>query len=65
MREPEYSDAKEMSKKHAVLCVVQRGGATAVAPVRFLAMSLGDDALLPIQRTSHQVMELHAVQSAV
>ena len=65
MREPEYSDAKEMSKKHAVLCVVQRGGAAAVASVRFWATSLGDATLLPIQGTGHQVMELHDVHSTM
>ena len=65
MSEPEYSDAKEMSKRHAVLCVVHCMGAAAVALVWFQAMGLGDAALLPIRGTDHQVTELHAVQSAM
>ena len=65
MPEPEYSDAREMSKRHAVQCVVQCMGVAAVAPVRFQATGLGDAALLPIRGTGHQMKELHAMQSAV
>ena len=65
MPKPEYSDAKGMSKRHAMLYVVQCMGAAAVAPVRFWATGLGDAALLPIRGTGHQVTEMHAVQSVV